>query len=116
MSYDYILVKGESGGGLEALVDGAMSETIGTAADVKASISGLFPSVRWETATEPSGGTDISAWFGTGGSAEFQLMVESDGQVRMISMSRCERCEVDRVAGELGLVVLDEQSMEDFDG
>ena len=41
-------------------------------------------------------------------------MVEADGQVRMITMSRCERSEVERVTKELGLVALDEQSLEDF--
>ena len=49
MSYDYMLVKGKAGGGLEALAESAMSETIGAAADVKASISRLFPAVRWGT-------------------------------------------------------------------
>jgi hypothetical protein len=32
----------------------------------------------------------------------------------MITMSRCERSEVERVGKELGLVALDEQSLDDF--
>ncbi len=114
MSYDYMLVKGKAGGGLEALAESAMSDTIGAAADVRASVSRLFPSVRWKTGPDLPGVTSMSAWFGSGGPAEFQLMVEADGQVRMITMSRCERSEVERVAKELGLVALDEQSLEDF--
>ncbi len=116
MSYDYMLVKGKAGGSLETLVESAMSETIGTAADVKASICRLYPSMRWEAGPDLPGGTNISAWFSSGGPAEFQLTVEPDGQVRMITMSRCERSEVERVARELALVALDEQSMGDFDG
>jgi len=114
MSYDYMLVKGTPGGGLEALAESAMSQTVGPAADVKASISRLFPSVRWEAPPDAPGAASMSAWFGSGGPAEFELMVEADGQVRMITMSRCERSEVERVAKELGLVALDEQSSEDF--
>ncbi len=114
MSYDYMLVKGKAGGSLEALAESAMSDTIGAAADVKASISCLFPSVRWQAGPDLPGVTSMSAWFGSGGPAEFQLMVEADGQVRMITMSRCERSEVERVGKELGLVALDEQSLDDF--
>jgi len=116
MSYDYLLVKGKAGRSLETLVENAMSEAIGTAADVKASISRLYPSVRWNAGPDLPGSTNMSASFGSGGPAEFQLTVQPDGQVRMITMSRCERSEVERVARELGLVALDEQSMDDFDG
>jgi len=113
MSYDYMLVKGKPGGGLEALAESAMSGTVGAVADVKASISRLFPSVRWETGPDLPGGTSASFWFGAG-SPQFQLVVKPDGQVLMITMSRCERSEVERVASDLGLVAVDEQSLEDF--
>ena len=115
MSYDYILIKGTAGGTLERLIEDAMSETIGTAAEVKASIGRLFPKVRWKAGPELPG-ADMSAWFGSAGQAEFQLTVEPDGQVRMIAMSHCQRSEVERVSQELNLVALDEQSLEDFGG
>lgn len=114
MSYDYMLVKGKAGAGLEGFAESAMADTIGAAAEVRASISRLFPSVRWTAAPDLAGVTSVSSCFGSGGPAEFQLMVEEDGQVRMIGMSRCERSEVERVARELGLVALDEQSMDVF--
>ena len=69
MSYDYMLMKGKAGGSLEALVEGAMSETIGTAADVKASISRLFPSVRWETVSDLPEGADMLLGSARGGRA-----------------------------------------------
>jgi hypothetical protein len=107
MSYDYMLVKGSPGSGLEALVEGAMSQTIGTVENVRAWIGGLFPSVRWQQG--PGEG-----WFAQADEAEFTFLVEPEGQVRMLWMSRCERAAVERVAKELGLVALDEQSMEQF--
>jgi len=78
--------------------------------------------VRWEKGPAlPAGmslphGMNREAWFGLQGPAEFQLSVESDGQVRMITMSCCEKAEVEMVAKEFDVVALDEQSMESFVG
>jgi hypothetical protein len=119
MSYDYILVKGKPGGDIEAFAEqAAMEAHIGTAEFVKGTISRLFPSVRWEKGPELPAAMNIktSSWFGLQGPAEFQLTVAPDEQVQMITMSHCERAEVEKVAKEFGLVVLDEQSLEQFGG
>ena len=106
MSYDYVLIKGKAGAGLEGLAEGVGA--IGTVEAVQASISALIPSVRWTKAPIP----DLPAWFGRSEAAEFQIVGGGKGQVVLLSMSRCERSEVERVAKALGLVAIDEQSME----
>ena len=88
---------------LEAFAENAMSETVGAVEAVKAQISRLFPKVRWESGPAAPA-VSMSAWFGLQGPAEFQLSVEPDGQVRMITMSHCERSEVELVANELELL------------
>lgn len=108
MSYDYLLVKGSIGSGLEALVEGAFAQTIGTVDEVKQSISNVFPSARWQKG--PGEG-----WFGRAEEAEFTFLVEAGDEVRMIQMSRCERDAVGRIAKALGLAAIDEQSMDQFD-
>jgi hypothetical protein len=109
MSYDYILVKGQIDVGLEALVEGAVSQTIGSAQDVMTSIGNVFPSTRWQKG--PGQG-----WFGLADEAEIMFLIEADDAVQMLHMSSCEREAVQRVAKELNLVAIDEQSMEQFDG
>ena len=113
MSYDYTLVKGKAGDSLEDFAEGAMSETVGSVEIVKSQINRLFPRVRWENISAPLP-MKMSACFGFGGPADFQLLIESSGQVRLITMSNCDGPEVDLVAKELGLVVVDEQSLEQF--
>jgi hypothetical protein len=113
MSYDYTLVKGKAGVSFERFAEGVMSETVGAVQVVKTQISRLFPRVRWEKMPAPLP-MSMSAWFGLGGPADFALLIEPDGQVRMITMSNCDRSEVDLVAKELGLVAVDEQSLEQF--
>ena len=113
MSYDYTLVKGKAGVRFDAFAESAMSETVGAVEVVKTQISRLFPKVRWEKIPAPLP-MSMSAWCGLGGPADFQLLIEPDGQVRMITMSNCAHSEVDLVAKELGLVVIDEQSLEQF--
>ncbi|MBB6092359.1 hypothetical protein HNQ60_001205 [Povalibacter uvarum] len=107
MSYDYILMKGEAKAGLEALA--ALSETVGQVESVKTSISQAVPSVRWK---EGPG----NCWHGRSEEAEFMFLVAGTDDVRMLHMSHCERAVVERVAKALGLVAIDEQSEELFDG
>jgi hypothetical protein len=117
MSYDYMLVKRISGADFdfEAFAESAVSESIGSIESVQAAISKIFPSVQWANA----GFFESDSVFTVGsvnGEPEFFLSVEPDGQVHMITMSRAERSEVELAARELGLTVLDEQSMEMFGG
>ena len=107
MSYDYILMKGEAKAGLEALA--ALSESVGSVNSVKESISRILPAVRWK---EGPG----NCWLGRSDEAEFMFLVANTDDVRMLHMSRCERAVVERVAKALGLVAIDEQSEEMFDG
>ena len=112
MSYDYVFMKGKSGNSLEEFAESISSDSIGTVEAIQASISALFPSVRWKKSPIP----DLSAWSGVSDAAEFQIVGGPTGQVVVLSMSRCERADVERVAKELGLVAIDEQTMERFGG
>jgi hypothetical protein len=120
LSYDYMLGKGDATLGFEAFMESASSGVIAREEPLKASITKLFPSVRWEqfAINSPIVGTRAS-WFGRPaqpGPPEFYFSPEPDGQVRLLSMCRCERSEVELVARTLGVVAFDEQTMEVFGG
>jgi hypothetical protein len=117
MSYDYMLAKASTGGDMEAFSESAATHIIGPIQSLKAAINSLFPSVQWRqsTAKRPDGTVGLS-WFGLQGPPEFHLMVEANGDVRTITMSHCERTEVERVTRELGLAAFDMQSLEVFGG
>jgi hypothetical protein len=115
MSYDYILIKGIPGTSLEMLAEAAMSEPIGAVADIKSKISDAFPSVQWQESVSITG-LDSEVALGHGGPPEFQLTVEPDGMVYIITMSRAEKSEVELIASNFGLVLIDEQSMDFFGG
>ena len=112
MSYDYLFMKGKPGEGLEGLVESAASRSLGTVEGVQSSISALFPQMRWTKSPLP----DLVAWFGRSEDGEVQIIGGPGGQVISLSMSRCERADVERVAKELDLVAIDEQTMERFGG
>lgn len=116
LSYDYVLSKGDPSMGIEDLMESAANGVIGTADTLKASITSLFPSVRWEYATVKTPGGVPASWFGRSDQAEFHFIPEPDGEVRLLFMSRCERSEVAVVARSLELVAVDEQTMEVFGG
>jgi len=112
MSYDYVFIKGKPGDSPDEIAQGISSEPIGTVEAIQVSISALFPSVRWKKSPIP----DLAAWSGVSDAAEFQIVGGPMGQVIVLSMSRCERADVERVAKELGLVAIDEQTMERLGG
>jgi hypothetical protein len=117
LSYDYMLGKGDAATGLEGFMESSMNETIGVVDTVKSSITTLFPSVRWEQSTANSADSSGQlSWFGRLGPPEFHFLPEPNGTVRLLFMSHCERAEVERVARSLGLVAVDEQTMEIFGG
>jgi len=116
MSYDYVLIKGALGDELEMLVESPIPEPIGAIEEVQSQISQVFPTTQWEVLGNPVPGLESVGIFGHSGPPEFQLTTESDGLVHMITMSRAERNEVELIANKLGLVVIDEQSMEMFGG
>jgi len=68
--------------------------------------------MRWTKSPLP----DLPAWFGHSEIAEVQIIGRPEGQVVALSMSRCERADVERVAKALGLVAIDEQTLEQFGG
>jgi len=106
-----MLAKGSVAGGMEGFSESVAAQTLGHIEPLKAA-SSLFPSLRWRlSATKSPDGTGKS-WFGYQGPPEFHLMVEADGQVRVVKMSYCERLEVEQVARALDLVALDLQSTE----
>ena len=117
MSYDYMLAKGDAAGGMEGFAESAAANTLGPPESLKATLSSLFPSLQWRFSNgKLQDGTVGASWFGYQGPPEFHLMVEPSGEVRVISMSYCERTEVEQVARALGLVVFDLQSTEVFGG
>ncbi len=107
-----MFLKGKPGEDLEGLLESATSGSLGTIDGVQASISALFPSMRWTKGPLP----DLLAWFGHSEVAEVQIIGGPNGQVVVLSMSRCERADVERVAKALGLIAIDEQTLEQFGG
>jgi hypothetical protein len=118
MSQDFVLFRAPPGGRLVDLITGAMSETVGEISEVQAAIRAVLPGIEWQLLTEPlDESLQIAAWFGQhDGNSEIQLMVEPDGQVRMIHMSETNRAEVETVTHALGLVAFDEKSLEVLGG
>ena len=123
MSYDYILGKGDAATDVESFMESSVNAVIGTEETLKASITTLFPAVRWQqsavSAHNIPGGDAFSAQvssFGPPGLPNFFFLLEPDGKVRLLFMSRCERSEVELVAATLDLVAVDQQTMEIFGG
>jgi hypothetical protein len=112
-----MLAKGSSVGGMEGFAAALATGVIGSAEEIKSSVSKLFPSLQWrESEVSVAEHGKARVWIGLQGPPEFRFRVEPDGLVRVLTMSYCQRSEVKRVAKELGLVAFDEQSMEVFDG
>jgi hypothetical protein len=135
MSYDYLMVKAPAGGQnlageadietrLLAFAEAFSGEPIGTLEEVKAALQGAFPGLRWtqqQFALPPDMlVAELGDWSWSTASQpdlpDFSLGLGEGGQVRMISASRVEPAELQRLAATLGLLVLDEQSMEMLTG
>jgi hypothetical protein len=135
VSYDYLMVKASAqapanptaDADLEAVMlafaDAFSGEPIGTLDAVKASLQQLFPTLRWhqqriELAPHAlAAGLGDWSWSTVGGAdAPVFSLGADDGQVRMIAASRVERSELGPVARTLGLMVLDEQTLEILTG
>jgi hypothetical protein len=136
VSYDYLMVRAPAGAipdlsadedleaALLAFAEAFGGEPIGSLDAVKTSISGLFPSLRWQQQKFELAPHMLVAQLGdwswstaSGADApEFSLGLDEDGHVRIISASRVERDELNQVARALGLLVLDEQTLEMLSG
>jgi hypothetical protein len=110
-----MLAKGDISGGLEGFAESASTQPIGPAEALKDSISDLYPTVLWKKSIAPKAG-GAQSWVGLKGPPEFHLLETADGDAYWLAMSHCDRQEVERVARSLGLVAIDEQSMEVFSG
>jgi hypothetical protein len=112
-----MLAKDNIAEGMEGFAESAATNTLGPVEPLKAALGRLFPALKWNLskAKLPDGNAS-SSWFGYQGPPEFHLMVEADGEVRIVNMSHCERSEVEQVARALGLVAFDMQSTEVFGG
>jgi len=136
MSYDYLLVKApaELAGtvvndeNLQAVMmaffDALSGEPIGSLDAVKASLQKLIPSLRWRQQKFEIAPHILVAELGDwswstqsqADAPEFSLGADAGGQVRIISAARVDRGELARIAGAMGLLVLDEQSLEMLTG
>jgi len=117
-----------SGENLEAVLlafaDAFSGEPIGSLDAVKASIQELFPTLRWQQQKFEIAPHLLVAELGDwswssaaeGDMPGFSLGADGDGQVRIISAARVERNELERVARALGVMVLDEQTLEILTG
>ena len=70
MSYDYILIKGAPGAGLEMLMLTTMSELIGAVAAVKSKITEAFPAVKGAATNTAAPGLGSEGVFGHSGPPE----------------------------------------------
>ena len=136
MSYDYLLAKGPPelagasatddnvGAVLMAFAEAFAGEPIGSLENVKAALQGLVPSVHWRRQKFEIAPHLLVAELGDWSwsttsqpdSPDFSLGADAGGQVRIISAARIERAEVERIARALGLMVLDEQTLEILTG
>lgn len=135
MSYDYLMVKAQTGspdiaGGADieamllAFAEAFDGEPIGSLESVKASLQRIFPALRWKQQKFEMPPHMLVAGLGdwswsTASQADhpdFSLGLDDGGQVRMIGATRVERVELERVAAALGLLVLDEQTLEMLSG
>jgi hypothetical protein len=136
MSYEYLLVKAPAElarttaadenmeAVLMAFAEAFSGEPIGSLEAVKAALQGLFPALRWQQLNLEMPRHLLVAELGDwswnsaspGDAPEFALGADDDGQVRIISASRVERVELEQVARALGLMVLDEQTLEILTG
>ena len=136
MSYEYLLVKAPAELAVPSAADENMEsvlmafaeafsgEPIGSLDGVKAALQGLFPTLRWQQQKIEMHPHMLVAELGDwswnsaspGNGPDFALGADDDGQVRIISASRVERNELERAARALGLMVLDEQTLEILTG
>lgn len=130
MSYDFLMVKAPPGTDLAAagedleakllaFAEAFSGEPIGSLEAVKAGLQRLFPGLRWHQQQFEMAPhllvADLGDWSWSTASQpdlpDFSLGLEG-GQVRMIGASRLDPAELQRLAATLGLLVLDEQSLE----
>jgi hypothetical protein len=136
VSYDYMLVKAPAGlagtsssdenldAVLMAFAEAFSGEPIGSLDAVKAALQDLFPTLRWQQQKFEMAPHLLAAELGDwswssaaqGELPGFSLGADGDSQVRIISASRVERSELERVARALGVMVLDEQTLEILTG
>ena len=105
LSYDYMLGKGDATMGLEGFMESTADGVIATEEVLKASITNMFPSMRWnQSMVKLPDARESVMWFGEPdppGAPVFQFSPEPGGSVRLLFMRRCERSEVELVARTL---------------
>ena len=108
MSYDYSLFIAPGSGDLSSfpVVDPA---PLGTLSEVQERLSRLFPDTYWrQFGNTLFGRSQLSP----DGHSEFQITPDDDGQCRWLTVRRVKRDEVQRLCQLLGLVAVDQQTME----
>jgi hypothetical protein len=83
--------------------------SLGTLAEVQERLSGLFPDTYWRQLGNTSFGR---LQLSPDGHSEFQITPDDDGQCRWLTVRRVARDEVQQLCRLLGLVAVDQQTME----
>jgi hypothetical protein len=108
MSYDYTLFKAPGPGSMDSWTSATPLEPLGTLDELKDRLAALYPGTTWSAGGE--------AWFGrwmSGDSGiEFQITPDRDGALRHLAVRRTPRSEVERVCRHLGVVAVDNQTVE----
>lgn len=106
MSYDYLVCRAPRGSSPElAFEELEPVDPIGELEEIKAAISGVFPSVRWSEHASHLG----NAWFGRGGPPEFQITIQPGMPITNFMMSRASLEEVRMILRAMDLVAMDLQ-------
>ena len=113
MSYDYSLFHAPGPGPMSTW-EPVPPAPLGSAEELKARLLGVFPAAGFVQ------GPGTATWFGhaepieqgRGGGIEFQMTPEADGLVRFLTVRRIARDEVAVLCRVLGLVAVDNQTVE----
>ena len=84
-------------------------ESLGTLDEVKERLDAFFPETRWRQFGESAFG---ESQLSPDGPSEFQITPGEDGQCRWLTARRVTRDEVRRLCELLGLVAVDQQTVE----
>jgi hypothetical protein len=113
MSYDYTLFLAPGPGPMSTW-EPVPPASLGSVEEVLARLKGVFPAAGFtqEPGTSACFGHAEPIELGRGGGIEFQMTPEADGTVRFLTVRRIARDEVATLCRILGLVAVDNQTVD----